>query len=61
MNGAQPYSLSHKDIALDGKWELTLDNCWTALAIGLSQLVIRSCKSGKAQLPLASGIHANVL
>ena len=29
--------------------------------IGLSQLVIRSCLKGNAQLPCASGIHAIVL
>ncbi len=60
-NGAHPYSLSHKEIGLDGKNLHTCLSCQTALLIGLSQEVILSCRSGIAQLPSLSGIQATVL
>jgi hypothetical protein len=61
INGAHPYSLSHKEIGLEGKNLHTCLSCHTALAIGLSQLVILSCLKGNAQLPQSSGIQAIVL
>lgn len=60
-NGAQPYSMSHNVIGLDGKYWHTCLSCHTALSMGFSQLVIRSCLSGNAQLPSVSGIQAIVL
>ena len=60
-NGAQPYSMSQQEIALLGRCGDTCLSCHTALSIGFSQLVIRSCLNGNAQLPSDSGIKASVL
>ncbi|MDZ8033036.1 MULTISPECIES: hypothetical protein [unclassified Nostoc] len=61
INGAQPYSLSQTEIGLEGISSHTFFSCPTAFSIGLSQLVIRSCLKGSAQLPESSGIQAIVL
>lgn len=52
---------SQTEMGLLGRCSHTCFNCQTAFSIGFSQLVIRSCLKGNAQLPESSGIQAIVL